>query len=141
LREGRRFVAHREAAKRVRGMGMAIVDRRGGELARPGVELTPILPQRLDPYGALGRVEPAARRPSVMVCALPHSPAAGGASNATRQRPGTLALGGGTDVCVAQSVPPVAGAVRQTGGHSRGLPLTGVRPNRWQSLRKTWATN
>jgi len=40
LLECRRFMPHREAAKRVRGMGMAIVNGRAGEPAHPGVEPT-----------------------------------------------------------------------------------------------------
>jgi hypothetical protein len=38
-----------------------------------------------------------------------------------------MALGGGTDLCLAESVPATARAVRKTGRSSRGIPILGVR--------------
>src|SRR5207245_5007998 len=37
-----------------------------------------------------------------------------------------MALGGGANLRMAQSVPATARALRKTGGHSRGIPVLGV---------------
>jgi len=44
-----------------------------------------------------------------------------------RSRTRAMALGGGTDLCLAESVPATARAVRKTGRSSRGIPILGVR--------------
>ena len=37
-----------------------------------------------------------------------------------------MALGGGTNLCLAKSVPPIASALRETGRHPRGVALPRV---------------
>jgi len=40
-----------------------------------------------------------------------------------------MTLGGGTEVCLAGSVPATARAVRKTGRSSRGIPAVGLHPD------------
>ncbi len=40
-----------------------------------------------------------------------------------------MALGGGTDLRMAESVPATARAVRKTGRYSRGIPILGLHPD------------
>src|SRR6188768_3514370 len=51
------------------------------------------------------------------------------ASYCAREWVRSLAVGRGTDVCVAQSVPTLARPLRQAGRHRRGVPLARVRPD------------
>src|ERR1700680_2863448 len=43
------------------------------------------------------------------------------------QRTGAMALGGRTDLRLAESVQAAAGSIRKAGGHSRGILVLGVR--------------
>src|SRR5678815_3183923 len=51
------------------------------------------------------------------------------ASYCAREGVWSLAVGRGTDVCVAQSVPTLVRPLRQAGRHPRGVPLARVRPD------------
>jgi len=55
-----------------------------------------------------------------------HRSAVGHASHRARERLGPLALGRRAHVCLAQPVSTVAGPVRQTGRHPRGVPFARV---------------
>jgi len=37
-----------------------------------------------------------------------------------------MAVGGRTDLCLAESIPPAARSVRKAGRHTRGIPLARV---------------
>jgi len=49
------------------------------------------------------------------------------AQHRTWQRTGAMALGGRTDLRLAESIPATARALRKAGGHSRSILVLGVR--------------
>ena len=51
------------------------------------------------------------------------------AQHRTWQRAGPMALGGGADVRLVESVPAAARSLRKAGGHSRGISIPGMRPD------------
>jgi transposase len=56
-----------------------------------------------------------------------HRALAGDASHRAREWLGSMAVGRGAHICLAQSVSPLACAVRKAGRHPRGVPLARVR--------------